>query len=366
MLITNVSYYSLLLTGVAILGFVFYNMKFYWKYFFFIVIFLFIVLIFLLVIKTIVFENHSSEQWLTVKVVQKYCNYYVVEYQKNYLMIKKYFFNISLNIADQVKIKGIIFKHQAINNFHQYNLGWDYYGKHIVGEIKLTNKQYFHYEAFTLRNYIWKWLQQYDYNNLLDFFLLQNYSDNHSELLAMWQKLNISHLLVVSGFHINLQITLLRWVLCKLIKKSILRNSIIFAWLSFYVYLLNWQLSALRALLYWTGSYINKIFKLNISSLDLWAVICCFFLIMNPLVLYQTNWQFSFLISLIIIYVNQICWNFNKIMKLLFTQLTISIITLPITIYMQGHINLLFLVHQIIFSSLVQIFYYFFSCYYLN
>lgn len=176
----------------------------------------------------------------------------------------------------------------------------------------------------------------------------------------MGLKLNVSHLLVVSGFHINLQITLLRWVLCKLIKKSILRNSIIFAWLSFYVYLLNWQLSALRALLYWTGSYINKIFKLNISSLDLWAVVCCFFLIMNPLVLYQTNWQFSFLISLIIIYVNQICWNFNKIMKLLFTQLTISIITLPITIYMQGHINLLFLVHQIIFSSLVQIFYYFF------
>ncbi|WP_215826866.1 hypothetical protein [Spiroplasma endosymbiont of 'Nebria riversi'] len=114
-------------------------------------------LIFLLVIKTVVFENNRSEQWITVKVVQKYRNYYVVEYQKNYLMIKKYFFNISLNIADQVKIKGIIFKHQAINNFHQYNWGWDYYGKHIVGEIKLTNKQYFHYKAFTLRNYIWKW-----------------------------------------------------------------------------------------------------------------------------------------------------------------------------------------------------------------
>ncbi|WP_342277722.1 hypothetical protein [Spiroplasma endosymbiont of Nephrotoma flavescens] len=95
LLITNISYYSLLLTGVASLGFVFYNMKFYWKYFFFIVIFLFIVLIFLLVIKTVVFENNSSEQWLTVKVVQKYRNYYVVEYQKKYLMIKKYFFNIS-------------------------------------------------------------------------------------------------------------------------------------------------------------------------------------------------------------------------------------------------------------------------------
>lgn len=356
-LITSFNYYLLAVVLFFAVIFVGYDRKFYFKYPIFIALMTFLSFNLLITLPQDFVKPNIDEHWMMVSIKEETSSYYVVSYQNNYLILKKYFFNINFNLDDKLRIFGIITNNVSPNNFHQFNNAWNFYSKHISGEIKVTSKEFYHYEIFTIRNLIWKWFVQDDANNLLNYFFWQKPTQHHEPLFLLWQQLNIGHLLVTSGFHLNIQVILLNFILKKIIKNDLATKMIIFMWLGFYVYLLNWRLAVLRAFLYWTAQQINYYFKQKLLSLDILAIIAGSFLIFNPLVIYQLSYQFSFLVSAVICFYYQFFKSQNWFINKIGLQLIISVSILPITIYLQGQINLLWWFHQLIFDILIKAFY---------
>jgi competence protein ComEC len=126
------------------------------------------------------------------------------------------------------------------------------------------------------------------------------------EMQNKFQSLNISHLFVVSGFHVGALIILIQILLRKLhVTKEKGQICIIFI-LLFYLFINNFQTSILRAVMFYYLIQIKNLLRLKIGNIHLLAFICLINLLKNPFIIYDTGFQLSYLITFILILSNKI------------------------------------------------------------
>jgi len=237
---------------------------------------------------------------------------------KNYLYNNSIFWTISIDNIDKFKSNDNIFL--KVKNY-------------FIDRIdKMKNTKEYLY-AFILGD-----------SNKIDYKVKDSYQNN-----------GISHLFAVSGMHVSLFMGMILFILKKLKIKEIINYSIAILFLLFYMFITNFSPSILRAGILFILLSINKVFGLNLKTINIMIILLSISLIINPFLIFNLGFQFSYVISLFLIIFQSIISRQDNYIKQLFTVSIISFLAgLPISIYNFYQINLLGVLLNLLFVPLVS------------
>ena len=163
---------------------------------------------------------------------------------------------------------------------------------------------------YNIKNYLIKRINKIKRFEYLNTFILGDNSGISDNVLESYRINGTSHLFSVSGMHISLLSTLILLILNK-IKKSYINYLFAIIFLIFFMFLTNFTPSVIRATFLFIFIILNKVLKLNLSTLKILLIILSFNLIINPYNIYNTGFIFSYIISFYLISFNKII-NRNK------------------------------------------------------
>ena len=196
-----------------------------------------------------------------------------------------------------------------------------------VSKIEFLKEAPFLYK---IKNKIIKYLKKLPLQNYYEAFILGDTSHLDKDTLS---KNGISHLFSISGMHISFLIMILGFIL----PKNKFSFGTVFSFFSFYAFLTNYPISILRSLSSYYLTYFNQ--KYNIGLTHRWCLILIglVFLIVNPYLIENVSFLFSFYISF--------CLSFIKISKNYFASLiktsAVSLLaSIPILGYYFYQVNL--------------------------
>lgn len=264
---------------------------------------------------------------------------------------------IVLEIGNLYQIKGTLIKPSSNTipntfNYQEYLAKQKIYYLLDVEEINLINKTNNLFAK--TKNFFNNKINSYQSHKYLQAFILGNTSYITKDIKNKYQLLGISHLFAISGMHVSLLIAFLSFFMKK---ANIKENSAIIIkiiFLLFYAFLVNFQISIMRSILNYIFMTINKIFKLKLKKEKIFFIVLCITLWFNPFNLYNVGFQYSYLISFILIkYGNLIKGNYFK--KMFITSLLAFIGSLPLTILYNYQINWLTPIYNLIYVPLISV-----------
>ncbi len=233
-------------------------------------------------------------------------------------------------------------------NYANYLYNNKIYQTVTVSDIKVLAQENMFY---SLKNKIRNRLDEFpdSIKSYLNLFILgdKNYLDADS--LSNYKTNGVWHLFAISGMHISLIIVLLE----TLFKKFKFKDLIVIIILSYFMFLTSFSASVMRAVIFYMLKTILKWLNINLSNIKILFLTAFIILLINPFMIYNTGFLYSFLITLSIMLMSlKITGNyFVKIFKI---SLIATIVSLPITVNMNYEINLLSIFLNMIFVPLVS------------
>ena len=160
----------------------------------------------------------------------------------------------------------------------------------------------------------------------------------------------------ISGMHVTLIITILMFFLNKISYNNYYKYTIVITFLIFYLYLTSVTPSILRTTIMTITIIINKLFNLKIKKIDIMIITLIIALLINPFIIYEVGFQFSYIISTTLnIMSKKINNKKNFLIKSLYTSYICFIVSLPICIYHFNQINIISIFLNIILIPLISI-----------
>ena len=280
-------------------------------------------------------------------------NYYLKDEHKKSYYIKK------LKLGDKIKIEGIFYKatNNTIPNLFNYQTylyqNKIYYQVSADNITKIKNNTSIFYH---LKNKIIKRIESFDKTGYLKTFILGDKSDLNINSLNNYQKNGISHLFSISGMHVSLLIEVIMFVLDKVSYNNKYKYTILDIVLLFYLFLTDVTASILRTTIMTILISIDKCFNLKIKKIDIMLLTLIIAIIVNPFIILQTGFQFSYTISLTLVLLNK---KINKIKNKLKRNLYISfvcfLVSFPICIYYYYQANFLSILFNLVVIPIVSI-----------
>lgn len=176
------------------------------------------------------------------------------------------------------------------------------------------------------------------------------------ELLTSYQKLGLSHLLTISGLHVSLLIGMIFYLGIRLgITRELMSNFLLLI-LPGYAVLTGGSPAIVRSVmmifLVLLSLKAKKRFKL--LPIDAVSISFLFFLLLNPLVIFNIGFQLSFIVSFAIIISSQhILQRYHSsILQMLAVTIVAQLASLPFLLYHFFSVNLLSLLVNLIFIPL--------------
>lgn len=161
------------------------------------------------------------------------------------------------------------------------------------------------------------------------------------------KEINALHLFVVSGFHISFFFNLLQLIFKK---NKYLKIIIPISFIFFYVFLLDFSISATRAFL---TLILSLLFKKHLNKLDCISITGILFLLIEPLNIFNYSFIMSYLMTITITFTSNAIKNQNKLLQLLITSLICFLAMIPIQLLLNYKINFISLFTNIILSYIV-------------
>ncbi|MGL5358014.1 MAG: MAG0480 family ComEC-like protein [Metamycoplasmataceae bacterium] len=191
------------------------------------------------------------------------------------------------------------------------------------------------------------------YTKYVPLILFGIKNENTKDVYEKTKSLGIVHLIVISGFHINLLFLFLTFLLSKIIKNR--KKEIYFVALVFvlvYLFALGFPISALRAFLFSLGIFLNKFFlKKKINNLAILSIVLLIIVLLNIYIIFDYGFIFSFLLSYAIIF----CLEFKK--RKIIIPIIAFVISSLLIIFLNEKFNYLSWLYTIIFSPIISISY---------
>ncbi len=166
----------------------------------------------------------------------------------------------------------------------------------------------------------------------------------------LYQDLGISHLFAISGMHIGLFIMLLLKVFKRL--NDYLKYPIVFIVLLIYGAVLGFSASVLRCIIFFILGSLNKLFDLNIGSIERLILTIIIILFINPLMIYNVGFQFSALTVFGIIYCSNYIYG-NSFMKAIKISFIAFLFSFPISLLHFYSINLMSVIYNVFYIPYV-------------
>lgn len=239
-----------------------------------------------------------SNNYVVTEKIEKdnYYTYYIKD------GIYKYTFNYKdeLNIGDVINVK---YDYETFTNsktpntfnFKNYYSSKRVFYKLNIKKIDVVDSK-FHVNM--IREKIKGYFNNYPYYSK-QYIMLFLFNEDHfdEDFKVAKTSLGIAHLFALSGMHINFFIMLIDYIYKRFNKRS--NNYLIITILVLYLWLTNYSLSLLRAvLMYVLYSLFNKKGLTKLDSLSLSFIIM---IIINPFYIYRIGFILSYLVSFLLV-----------------------------------------------------------------
>lgn len=242
--------------------------------------------------------------------------------------------------GDKIMLKGTLkvpFNNTIPNNFNYkkylynkkiyYTLSVDSY------EIINNNKNI----LYKIKDKLYKKIINLDNSDYYLAFILGDKTLLSSEIYNSFQSNGISHLLALSGMHINILLLIINMFLKKFKEnKRIIITSVI---LVIFLILTGLTASLQRATIFYILKNINNKFNLRYSNIKLLFIVAFIILFINPFLIYDLGFIYSFIVCFGIFYYSDFIKG-NYVVKLFKLSLITFLFSMPITIMVNYEVNL--------------------------
>lgn len=267
------------------------------------------------------------------------------------------FFKEKVNIGSSVSIKGKLVSPKNNTVPYLFNYKKYLYNKRVYYTLKIDSIKILNENSnpfIKLKNRVIKHVNSYKDSTYLYAFILGKTELISDEVLTSYRENGISHLFALSGLHVSIFSSILLFILKKLRFKEILNYVLIFIFLLLFSFITGFSPSILRATLLFFLLGINKVFYLNIRTLDILYLVFIILVIINPFIIYNLSFILSFTAAFFLIFSSDLLKGKNYFVSLFKVSLLSYFASLPLSIYYFGYTNLLGTILNLVFVPLVS------------
>lgn len=267
------------------------------------------------------------------------------------------FFKEKVNIESSVSIKGKLVSPKNNTVPYLFNYKKYLYNKRVYYTLKIDSIKILNENSnpfIKLKNRVIKHVNSYKDSTYLYAFILGKTELISDEVLTSYRENGISHLFALSGLHVSIFSSILLFILKKLRFKEILNYVLIFIFLLLFSFITGFSPSILRATLLFFLLGINKVFYLNIRTLDILYLVFIILVIINPFIIYNLSFILSFTAAFFLIFSSDLLKGKNYFVSLFKVSLLSYFASLPLSIYYFGYTNLLGTILNLVFVPLVS------------
>ena len=267
------------------------------------------------------------------------------------------FFKKKVNIGSSVIVKGKLVSPKNNTVPYLFNYKKYLYNKRVYYTLKIDNIKILNENSnpfIKLKNRVIKHVNSYKDSTYLYAFILGKTELISDEVLTSYRENGISHLFALSGLHVSIFSSILLFILKKLRFKEILNYVLIFIFLLLFSFITGFSPSILRATLLFFLLSINKVFYLNIRTLDILYLVFIILVIINPFIIYNLSFILSFTDAFFLIFSSDLLKGKNYFVSLFKVSLLSYFASLPLSIYYFGYTNLLGTILNLVFVPLVS------------
>ena len=267
------------------------------------------------------------------------------------------FFKKKVNIGSSVIVKGKLESPKNNTVPYLFNYKKYLYNKRVYYTLKIDSIKILNENSnpfIKLKNRVIKHVNSYKDSTYLYAFILGKTELISDEVLTSYRANGISHLFALSGLHVSIFSSILLFILKKLRFKEILNYVLIFIFLLLFSFITGFSPSILRATLLFFLLSINKVFYLNIRTLDILYLVFIILVIINPFIIYNLSFILSFTAAFFLIFSSDLLKGKNYFVSLFKVSLLSYFASLPLSIYYFGYTNLLGTILNLVFVPLVS------------
>lgn len=267
------------------------------------------------------------------------------------------FFKEKVNIGSSVIVKGKLVSPKNNTVPYLFNYKKYLYNKRVYYTLKIDSIKILNENSnpfIKLKNRVIKHVNSYKDSTYLYAFILGKTELIGDEVLTSYRENGISHLFALSGLHVSIFSSILLFILKKLRFKEILNYVLIFIFLLLFSFITGFSPSILRATLLFFLLGINKVFYLNIRTLDILYLVFIILVIINPFIIYNLSFILSFTAAFFLIFSSDLLKGKNYFVSLFKVSLLSYFASLPLSIYYFGYTNLLGTILNLVFVPLVS------------
>lgn len=267
------------------------------------------------------------------------------------------FFKEKVNIGSSVIVKGKLVSPKNNTVPYLFNYKKYLYNKRVYYTLKIDSIKILNENSnpfIKLKNRVIKHVNNYKDSTYLYAFILGKTELISDEVLTSYRENGISHLFALSGLHVSIFSSILLFILKKLRFKEILNYVLIFIFLLLFSFITGFSPSILRATLLFFLLGINKVFYLNIRTLDILYLVFIILVIINPFIIYNLSFILSFTAAFFLIFSSDLLKGKNYFVSLFKVSLLSYFASLPLSIYYFGYTNLLGTILNLVFVPLVS------------
>ncbi len=209
--------------------------------------------------------------------------------------------------------------------------------------------------SYKIKNMFLKKVNKYTLtSSYMQAFILGDKNNIDTNIYQSFQNNGVTHLFAVSGMHVSFLVLAINSLLKKLKIKENIINIIIVLFLFFYMFLIGFTASVVRASLLYIFLLLNKKLNLKLSTLNILYLLFFILIIIKPFYIYDLGFIYSFLTSFgLILFSKRIKGNYiSSLLKVSFIAFLFS---LPVTLYNFYQFNLLTIFNNIIIVPLVSL-----------
>ena len=299
------------------------------------------------------YKINGDHLTLTIKAKEKLIVHYYCQTKK-----EKDYFQKKLELGSLIKINGHLQKPTNntlpnLFNYKKYLLKESIFYLFQAQQIKIIQKN--QYIFYKIKNQLERRIDKIDKTGYFRTFLLGDKTILDEEVIEKYQSNGISHLFSISGMHVSFIVGILMHILNRLTYQNKWKYSIVSAFLIFYLYLTNKSASIMRTTILFILSSLNYCLNLKIKSLDLLLALLCIITLLNPFLLFDVGFQFSYIISAsIILNKKKIAGYKKRWQQSLYISYLSFLFSFPICIYHFQSINCLSILFNLIMIPLIS------------